>query len=127
MWACFDPFRLWSVRSCLPSPGLERQFLPTRRPERFLTVYFSRLCNHGVSSPQKIPTIEQLRCSGGEVVGSFSSSSSSAEGSVSFTVGITEVQTMVEEGNLGYLSDMYFGGYDVDSSGTGILFSREGR
>lgn len=68
---------------------------------------------------------EQLRCSGGDVVGSFSSGSV-AEGSMSFTVGITEVETRVTADGVGYLSDMFFGGYDVDSSWNDMFFASKG-
>lgn len=59
------------------------------------------------------------------MIGSFSSGSV-AEGSMSFTVGITEVQTRVTTGPLGFLSDMYFGGYDIDSSWNDVFFALKG-
>ena len=71
------------------------------------------------------PMVAQSRCSGGDVVGSFSSGSF-VEGSISFTVGVTEVQTRVTEGARGFLSDMYFGGYDVDSSWASLFFALKG-
>ena len=58
-------------------------------------------------------------------MGSFSSGDF-GEGSMSFTVGITEVQTRVTAGALGFLSDMYFGGYDVDGSWNDIFFALKG-
>ena len=65
------------------------------------------------------------RCSGGDDIGSFSSGSV-AEGSASCTVRMTEVTTMVKDGNFPLLSDMYFGGDGVVSSWTGVFFSLKG-
>lgn len=66
-----------------------------------------------------------IRCSGGDDIGSFSSDSV-AEGSASFTVGMTEVTTRVKDGKYPVLSDMFFGGYDVDSSRTDVDFLSKG-
>lgn len=60
------------------------------------------------------------------MIGSFSSEHS-AEDSILFTVGITQVQTSVEDGeDFPYLGDMYIGGYDVKNIDAGMLFSRKG-
>lgn len=59
------------------------------------------------------------------MIGSFSSGSV-AEGSMSFTVGITEVQARVAEGPVGPLSDIHFGGYDLDSSWNDVFFALKG-
>ncbi|CAM9257462.1 unnamed protein product [Laminaria digitata] len=77
--------------------------------------------------PSYIGAVKSLlwRCSDSAVVGS-TSSGSFADDPVSFTVGITQVQTKVEDSSLGFLSDMYIGGYDVDSSWTDIVFSWKG-
>eukprot|EP00904_Undaria_pinnatifida_P000760 jgi/Undpi1/10685/HiC_scaffold_29.g13133.m1 len=74
-----------------------------------------------------VSSVEKLSwtCSGGDDIGSFSSDSV-AEGSASFTVGMTEVTTRVKDGKYPVLSDMFFGGYDVDSSRTDVDFLSKG-
>lgn len=66
------------------------------------------------------------RCSDQEDIGSFTTSDT-ADGSASFTVGITRVQTWVRGDFLPFLGNMYVGGYDVDySEEEGVSFSWKG-